>query len=158
MKFALEQRENYTNLHDLHQAVLVQFPGIKLGYSTLTQALSKPHWSLKVQTERGRPGPARDQVLVDSIQSTIEAFPTMSCRQIARELGKPEATVRSYLHDVLQLDYHKTKWIPHDLTPGDVHFSGKLTLKFLHFWHLPGLFLHLENLTKYSYISGNLTL
>ena len=117
MKFALEQRENYTNLHDLHQAVLVQFPGIKLGYSTLTQALSKPHWSLKVQTERGRPGPARDQVLVDSIQSTIEAFPTMSCRQIARELGKPEATVRSYLHDVLQLDYHKTKWMPHDLTP-----------------------------------------
>ena len=111
MKFALEHRENYTDLHELHHAILAQFPGIKLGYSTLTQALRRSHWSSKAQTEKGKPGPARDRDLEDSIQSILQASPEVSCRQIARELGKPEATIRSYLRDVLKLHYDKNKWV-----------------------------------------------
>lgn len=116
MNFALEQREKCANLRELHTLILTRFPGIKLAYSTFTQELRKPHWSAKARNERGTPCPARNEALAASIQSTLEAFPTISCRGLARELGKPEATVRSYLHEVLKLDYQKTKWVPHNLT------------------------------------------
>ena len=116
MKFVLENHEKYPDRHELHSVVLARFPGIKLGYSTLTKALRKPHWSEKARTERKRPVPPRDQALAADIQERMEASPQISCRQLALQIGKPESTVRSYLHEVLQLEYHKTKWEPHDLT------------------------------------------
>lgn len=116
MNFALEHREKCKNLRELHATILAHFPRIKLGYSTLTQELRKSHWSEKARNERGTPGPTRDQSLAASIQSIIDAFPAISCRELARELGKPEATIRSYLHDVLNLEYNETtgKWVPHN--------------------------------------------
>ena len=129
--FVNDVREQYRSLLSLHAAVLARFPGINLGYSTFTSKLREKSYSDKAKAEQKKPGPERDQQLIQDIEHILEEDPTLSCRKMALRLGKPESTVRSYLHDVLGRVYKKTRWVPHILSPEQKKLRVELSRKLL---------------------------
>jgi hypothetical protein len=118
-EFVKAERSNYKSNESLHAAILDQFPGVHLPFSTLTWLLRRASWSESARSEPKKRGPERAHQLTQRIESLLEEDPTRSCRQIALELGKPESTVRSYLHDVLGREYKKTRWVPHTLSDAE---------------------------------------
>lgn len=116
IEYALSQRDRFEEAKDLYDHVITVFGPGSIGYSTLTEHLRQHVWAGREATRPQKRGPKLDNQLEVKIRRLLEADPKLSANEIAAQLGRSPSTVKRYLHEVLQFEFKKTRWVPHFLT------------------------------------------
>lgn len=70
----------------------------------------------KEDAPKEKPGPKRDEQLIERISTIIEANHFASTRQIAEELNEPPAKIWRYLTSEMGRIYRLSRWVPHSLS------------------------------------------
>lgn len=112
IEYAASNRERFNTLQELHAHLVEVFASDAPAYSTMTERLRRHAWADRPAAAPQQRGPKIDLKLADDIRKLLRSNPDLSSNQIATRLRKPATTVKSYLHNVLHLEFKNEHWIP----------------------------------------------